>query len=77
MSPSLTKRKRGEIVKLLQRIKYAFKYDFESDFIVYSIPDQSAMRFTNYEDARKFSDGQIQYRPKVMIAIHSKPEKES
>jgi hypothetical protein len=56
-------------MKLLNRIKFVFKYDIEPEFIVYSIPDQLAMRFLNYEDAKAFSDKQIQYRPKIMVEI--------
>ena len=56
-------------MKLLSRLKYAIKYDFGRDFIVYSIPDQMAVQFTKYDDAVAFSKKQIQYAPKVLIEV--------
>jgi hypothetical protein len=56
-------------MRLFKRLQFAWKYDFDSDFIVYSIPDQCAMTFLKYEDAKKFSDDQIQYRPKVLVSV--------
>ena len=57
---------------IFKRIKFALQYDIEPEFIVYSIPDQSAIRFLNYNDAKEFSDKQIQYLPKIMIAVRKK-----
>lgn len=56
-------------MSLLERIKFAFTYDFDRDFIVYSIPDQTAMIFLTFDDAKKYSDDQIQYRPKILISV--------
>lgn len=56
-------------MKLLKRLQYAFKYDYDQDFIVYSIPTQMAMTFLYYEDAKKYVAEQPQYKPKIMIAI--------
>lgn len=63
-------------MKLLKRLAFAIKYDIEPDFIVHSIPDQHAVQFMFYEDAREFSDNQIQYRPKVMVAVVAKPRED-
>lgn len=59
-------------MKLLKRIKFALKYDFNEDFIVFSIPEQNAIRFLNYKDARDYSDKQIQYRPEIMVIVKEK-----
>lgn len=56
-------------MKLIQRLRFAVNHDFERDFVVYSIPDQTAMRFLKYEDALAFSQKQIQYRPKILVEI--------
>jgi hypothetical protein len=56
-------------MKLLKRLQFALKYDIDYDFIVYSIPDQSAMTFLNYQDAKDFSESQLQYKPKVMVSV--------
>lgn len=56
-------------MRLLKRLKFAFKYDFVGELVVYSFPDQLPARFLNYEDAKAFSDSQIEYRPKVMIGV--------
>lgn len=57
---------------LLNRIKFAFKYDIESEYIVFDFKGQQAMRFLEYEDARKFSEEQVEYLPNVLIAIKAK-----
>ena len=57
---------------LIKRLLFAVQYDIEQEFIVYSIPDQLAMRFLSYDDAKKFSDSQIQYRPKIMVEVLKK-----
>lgn len=56
-------------MNLLKRIKFALKYDIEPEFIIYSAPDQTAIRFLNYDEAKQWSDRQIQYRPKVLVGI--------
>lgn len=56
-------------MRLLRRLTFALRFDFDPEFIVYSIPDQSAMYFSDYKQAKKYSDSQIQYRPKVMVAV--------
>lgn len=56
-------------MKLLKRLMFAFKYDIDQEFIVYSIPDQMAIRFLKYEDAKAFTDKQIEYRPKIMVGV--------
>lgn len=56
---------------LLRRLMFAIKYDIDPGFIVYSIPDQTAVRFLYYKTAKEFSvsDSQLQYKPKVMVAV--------
>jgi len=64
-------------MKLLQRIKFAFKYDFESEFIVIPIDEKmNACRFINYKDAYKYAHKQAPaYLPhQVFIAVRSKGE---
>ena len=56
-------------MRLLKRLAFAIKYDIEPDFIVYSVPDQQAVQFTFYKDAKEFSDNQTQHRPKVLVEI--------
>jgi len=56
-------------MKLLKRIVFAIKYDIDRDFIVYSIPDQTAIQFTDYDEAHAFSLNQIQYKPKVLVSV--------
>lgn len=56
-------------MKLLKRITFAFKYNFNSEFVVWSEPDQTAMRFLQYEDAKDFCNKHLEYRPKVMVAV--------
>lgn len=63
-------------MRLLKRIRFALKYDFDSEFIVWSYKDQNAVLFLDYKDAAKFSEEQIQYRPKVMVAVRSTHPKE-
>ena len=59
-------------MKLLKRIKFALKYDIKPEFIVYTTPDFSPMRFLNYKDAKDYSEKQIQYRPNIMVVIKEK-----
>ena len=56
-------------MNLIKRLKFAYKYNFEPEFIVCSIPDQSAMQFLNFDDAKEFSDKQIAYKPHVMVVV--------
>ena len=56
-------------MKLLKRLQFALKYNFDMEFIVYSFYDKSPMRFLKYEDAKRFSDIQIQSRPKIMLEV--------
>lgn len=56
-------------MKLLKRLQFAFKYNFEEEFIVYSFTKQQAIRFLNYEDAKEYSDKQLEYAPKVMVGV--------
>lgn len=56
-------------MKLLKRLKFAIQYDIEPEFIVYSIPDQLAMRFLDYVDAQAFVNKQIQHRPHIMVPV--------
>lgn len=59
-------------MKFFQKLRFAFQYDIEPEFIVYDFKGQRAVRFQSYEDAKKFSDEQIEYLPKVLVGI-SKP----
>lgn len=52
-----------------KRLKFAWKYNIEPGFIVYCIPDQTAVRFLDYDEAKKFSESQIQYRPNVLVEV--------
>lgn len=56
-------------MKLFKRLLFAIKFDIEQEFIVDTARDQLAMRFVNYEDAKKFTEAQIQYRPKIMVGV--------
>ena len=56
-------------MKLIKRIKFAFKYDIEPEFIVFDQTTQQAVRFLKYEDAEKFTHKNIQYRPSVMVKV--------
>lgn len=62
-------------MKLLKRLMFALQYDIDRDFIVYSTLDRPAMQFTEYKDAKKFSDEQIQFRPKVLVSVKRKGDK--
>ena len=59
-------------MKLLKRIIFAIKYDIDREFIVYSIPQQNAMMFTEYVKADEFSKSEIQYRPKILVSVRRK-----
>lgn len=56
-------------MKLLKRIRFAIKYDIEPPFIVWDFKHEAGVVFQEYDDAKKFSDEQIQYIPKVMVEV--------
>lgn len=59
-------------MRLLKRVKFAFKYDIEPTFIVYAAPNQTAIQFIRYKDAKDFVNKQIQTKPKIMVVITRK-----
>lgn len=62
-------------MNLLKRLKFAVAYDFDSAFIVHTPPEQYGYRFLSYKEAKAYSDSQIQYRPKIMMAIQAAKSK--
>lgn len=62
-------------MKLLNRIKFVFKYDIGSVFIV--VPRGGALstvQFTDYDEAEKFCNEQpLQYgKPSILVAVRKK-----
>ena len=59
-------------MKIIDRLKFIFTYDVELQFLVFDFKGQQGMTFMKYKDAKKFSDEQLEYRPKVMVEIRKR-----
>lgn len=56
-------------MKLLNRLKFIFKYSISTDFVVWDFKNQQAIRFLKYEDAEKFVKEQAEYAPRIFVAV--------
>lgn len=60
---------------LINRIKFAFKYDFDHEFRVFNSENRNPSIFLEYKNAKKHSDSQIQYRPKIFVEVRLRSNK--